>query len=189
VVAGGMPVIDLPAVAASVERELLFRAATTPWKDWAGWQKGNSWLEFNYTLDGAEEGIYKPVAPSSWPPAKTNWIWIFPLGNEEIPDLNNRLNVLHDEVLHQPKDTESWPIRKEIRVLIRRAGQVGIGLYKNNHLQGWGTNINDRYIKGWLRLAGMDEASKEEFPQLLLDHLWKNSGGKPPVIEKLFLRS
>jgi hypothetical protein len=189
VVAGGMPVIDLPAVAASVERELLFRAATTPWKDWLGWQKGNAWLEFNYTLDDAEEGIYKPVAPSSWPPAKINWIWIFPLGNEELPDLSNRLNVLHHEVLHQPMAPQTWPIRKEIQVLIRRAGQVGITLSQHNSFRGWGTSINERYIKGWVELAGRAAASKDDFPQLLLDHLWKDSGGKPPVIEKLFLHS
>lgn len=74
-------------------------------------------------------------------------------------------------MLHQPKDTQTWPIRNEIQVLIRRAGQVGIT------------------FREWLRLAGRDDASKEDFPQLLLDHLWKDSGGKPPVIEKLFLHS
>jgi hypothetical protein len=189
VVGGGVPVIDLAAVAASVEKALLFRAATTPWKDWAGWKKGDAWLEFDYTLDNAEEGLFKPVAPSSWPPAKANWIWIFPLGNAEIPDLNNRLNVLHEEVLHQPKDTESWPIRRQVNVLIRRAGRVGIRLGKDNSFQSWGTDIDDRYINGWLKLAGMERASKEKFPGLLLDQLWEQSRGKPPVIAKLFMGS
>jgi hypothetical protein len=187
VLAGGMPVLDLPAVAASVEKELLFRAATTPWKDWAGWKKGNAWLEFDYTLDETEKGLFKPVAPSSWPPAKANWIWIFPLGNAEIPDLNNRLNTLYDEVLHQPKNTENWPIRKVVNVLIRRAGRVSISFGKDSSFQGWSTDIDDRYIKGWLNLAGMEGDSKEKFPELLLDHLWKKSGGKPPMIEKLFI--
>lgn len=187
VVAGGVPVIDLPAVAASVEKELLFRAATTPWKDWAGWQKGDAWLGFDYTLDDAEAGLFKPVAPSRWPPAKTTWVWIFPLGNAEIPDLNERLNVLYDEVLHQPMDTKGWPIRKEVEVLIRQAGTVDIVLGKDNSVQGWGATIDDRYIRGWLALAGMEGASKQKFPELLLNHLWKQSGGKPPVIEKLFM--
>jgi hypothetical protein len=187
VVAGGVPVIDLPAVTGSVEKALLLRGATTRWEEWAGWKKGNAWLEFDYTLDDAEEGLFRPIAPSRWPPPKTNWIWIFPLGNAEIPDLNKRLNVLHDEVLHQPKDTESWPIRKQVVVLIRRAGHVRISLGADNRFQGWDTNIDDRYINGWLELAGMKGASKENFPELLLGQLWKQSGGKPPVVEKLFI--
>lgn len=187
VVHGGLPVLDLPAVAASVEKQLLFRAATTPWKDWAGWRKGDAWLGFNYTIDDAEEGLFKPVAPSRWPAAKTRWVWVFPLGNAEIPDLNKRLNVLHDEVLHQPKDTRNWPIRKDVEVLIRRAGNVYIVLRPDNRFQSWSTNIDDRYINGWLKLAGIEGASKEKFPELLLGQIWKESGGEPPVIEKLFI--
>src|SRR5205807_2658394 len=106
-----------------VETELLFRAATTPWEDWAGWKKGNAWLEFNYTIDNVSEGLFKPTAPTQWSKPDTWWIYIFPLGNEELPNLNNRLNDLYDNVLHQPKDTRLWPIRKSVDVLMRGPGQ------------------------------------------------------------------
>lgn len=183
---GGVPVIDSAAIAATMEKDLLFRAATTPWETWSGWKHGDAWLEFNYTIDNTIANL-TPTAPSQWKKPDISWIYIFPLGMSELPDLNNRINVLYDKTLKQPKDTKLWPIRKTLRVLLRYAGQVTIELGEHNEYHGWFTSIDDRIIKKYLQAAGTDVASKDMFQKFLLNQLWAESNGVPPVIEKLFI--
>ena len=178
---GGVPVIKSDAIAASVEKDLLLKAATSPWRDWAGWEHGNAWVEYNYSVGNVMHGL--AAEPRSEWDSSLWGVSMFPI--PEGRDIGERLETIHAQTLHRAMDIATWPIRKRINVTLRGAGRVNVMLGPGNGVVSATHTLGDDQLRAMHRA---DESVPEEadaLPLYVLRLLW---GGetKPPAQESFF---
>jgi hypothetical protein len=182
---GAAPRLRKPAVRASIESELMLRASTTKWKDWAGWVHGNSWLGFYYKIDDVVSGLKaKPFEDWSVPEEKR--VWLFPLGDEDISKLNERMNTIYGDILREPMKTSEWPIRKVLSIFLGGAGTYDIHLSPSNKWVGIRTNISSFRLEWIYNSVYIGESQHAEFSDFLRNWVWIASQGRPPEISKLY---
>lgn len=186
---GSAVVVHIPALRATMEAQLLMRAATTPNESWTGTTYDDVTLDFHYRITN----VGNPRDPSTMKPrAKPvdNWkvhLKTTRLGPQptSVSGLAKRLNTLHKTHLG-PMRTRRMPFKK--RLLISLAGAESG--------QGWGmvyvtTSPSGRKLVGLQSffLAGdKSQALKGELGgslARLAKVAWQDSSGRPPTITEL----
>jgi len=177
----GFPTIDSARIAATTEYELFVHAGASPSKDWAGWQHGDWWIEYEYRADGAMAPPREVYPISQWRLSQEHGSTakLFPI-DPAVHKSRDRLNEIQKSRGggHRVRD---WPLRKTLKLYVRGSRALVVQLDGKNRIQGAGGEYLDREEIERLRQA----AGWEDLGRGLTNWVWSASGGLPPDIDKI----
>jgi hypothetical protein len=176
---GAIASVNSARIAALTERQLFLRSGSSPSEDWAGWKKGDWWLEYQYRVDGAMGGYGKAAPMDEWRLSRESEdATLYPI-DPAVRNARDRLNELQAS-LGGPHRVRDWPVRKRVKLYVRGSYALTVELDGANRAKGLGAEYLDRrQVEALVEAAGWDWSGNG-----LLRYVWGGSG-LPADINKI----